>query len=422
MTQFITIDGQQVPFAEGQTIMQAAADAGVFIPHLCYHPDYAANGSCKMCTCKVDGRHISSCTTPAEHGQVVESNTEELNSKRRAMAQLLFVEGSHHCPSCEESGNCVLQSMAYRLGMTALMFPNFHPGRVTDASHPDILLNRDRCIYCELCVRASRDADGKDIFCITGRAENKRLAINSDSGLLADSGLTLDDRAASVCPVGALIRKREGFSKPIGSRDFDHERDEGSRRVKRPVLPQFDKEPGEKIRVATCSLAGCFGCHMSFLDIDERIVDLIEHVEFDRSPLDDLKTFTGECDIGLVEGGVCNTENIETLRTFRNNCKVLIAVGACAISGGVPALRNNIDVRELLEESYINGIGVDNGQIPTDDELPHILERVSPIHEVVKVDFFLPGCPPSADAFWRILTSVVAGGQPDLPYDMMHFD
>ena len=421
MTRWITIDGQSIPFADGQTIMQAASDAGVFIPHLCYHPDYAANGSCKMCTCKVNGRLISSCTMRAEEGQVIESNTEELNSKRRAMAQMLFVEGNHHCPSCEESGNCVLQSMAYRLGMTALMFPNFHPGRETDASHPDILLNRDRCIYCELCVRASRDSDGKDIFCISGRAENKSLAVNSDSGLLADSGLDIDDKAASVCPVGALIKKREGFSKPIGSRDFDNKHGNGNR-VRAPVMPQLAKAPGEKIRLATCSLAGCFGCHMSFLDIDERIVDLVEHVEFDRSPLDDMKTLSGECDVGLIEGGVCNTENIETLRAFRKNCKVLIAVGACAISGGVPALRNNIDVRELLEESYINGMGVDNGQIPTDDELPHILEKVSPIHEVVKVDFFLPGCPPSPDAFWRVLNSMVAGEQPNLPYNLMQFD
>ena len=101
---------------------------------------------------------------------------------------------------------------------------------------------------------------------------------------------------------------------------------------------------------------------------------------------------------------------------------MLIAVGACAISGGVPALRNNIDVRELLEESYINGLGVDNPQIPTDDELPYILEKVSPIHEVVKVDYFLPGCPPPADAFWRILNSLIARQQPHLPYDLMHFD
>ena len=212
MTGRIRSDGQSIPFAEGQTVIQAADDAGVYIPRLCYHPDYEANGSCKMCTCKIDGRQVSSCTTKATDGMVIDSNTEELNSERRALTQMLFVEGNHHCPSCEASGNCELQNQAYKLGMTALIFPDFTAGRATDASHPDILLNRDRCIYCELCVRASRDTDGKDIFCISGRSENKKLAINSDSGLLRDSGLSVDDAAASVCPVGSIIKKREGFT------------------------------------------------------------------------------------------------------------------------------------------------------------------------------------------------------------------
>ncbi len=421
MTGRIKIDGQSIPFAEGQTVMQAAEDAGVFIPHICYHPDYEANGSCKMCTCKIDGRQVSSCTTRAVDGQVVESNTEELNSERRAIAQMLFVEGNHHCPSCEHSGNCVLQTMAYRMGMTALIFPDFTAGRETDASHPDLLINRDRCVYCELCVRASRDVDGKDVFSISGRAENKKLTVNSDSGLLRDSGISIDDAAANVCPVGCIIHKHKGFKKPIGQRDYD-KRYVHHNKLKQPRLPEFEREPGQKLKVATCSLAGCFGCHMSFLDIDERIVQLVENVEFDRSPINDFKELADEIDIGLIEGGVCNTENIETLRDFRSKCKVLIAVGACSISGGVPALRNGIDVRELLEESYINGVGVENGQIPTDPELPYILEEVSPIHEVVKVDFFLPGCPPPADAFWQILTDIIDGRQPDLPYDLLSFD
>ena len=421
MTGRFRIDGQSIPFAEGQTVMQAATDAGVSIPHLCYHPNHEANGSCKMCTCKIDGRQVSSCTTAAQEGMVVASNTEELNSQRRALAQMLFVEGNHHCPSCEHSGNCVLQDQAYQLGMTALIFPDFTAGRETDASHPDILLNRDRCIYCELCVRASRDSDGKDIFCISGRSNNKSLAINSDSGLLKDSGFDINDAAASVCPVGCIIKKREGFTKPIGQRDYDV-RHVHHNKVRQPKLPDLAKEPGEKVSLATCSLAGCFGCHMSFLDIDERIVTLVDHVEFDRSPINDIKTCSDEVDIGLVEGGVCNTENIETLREFRKSCKILIAVGACAMSGGVPALRNSVDVRELLEESYINGIGIENPQIPTDDELPHILEKVSPIHEVVKIDFFLPGCPPPADAFWQILNDLVDGRAPDLPYNLTYFD
>ena len=176
-----------------------------------------------------------------------------------------------------------------------------------------------------------------------------------------------------------------------------------------------------KLKIATTSLAGCFGCHMSLLDIDERLLDLAEVAEFDRSPLTDIK-HCGTCDIGLIEGGLCNAENVHTLREFRSACKILVAVGACAINGGVPALRNGIDLQECLEEAYINGLGVEQPQIPNDPELPLLLAKVHPIHEVVKVDYFLPGCPPSADAFWKFLTDVIEGREPSLPRELVRYD
>ncbi|MDO9241602.1 MAG: NADP oxidoreductase, partial [Methylicorpusculum sp.] len=159
----------------------------------------------------------------------------------------------------------------------------------------------------------------------------------------------------------------------------------------------------DKIRIATTSLAGCFGCHMSFLDIDERLLELIQHVEFDRSPLTDIE-HCGPCDIGLIEGGVCNSENVHVLREFREHCKILVAVGACAINGGLPAMRNFVPLEDCLNESYMTGIGIENPQIPNDPELPLLLDKVRPIHEIVKIDYFLPGCPPSADVFWKFLT------------------
>jgi len=176
-----------------------------------------------------------------------------------------------------------------------------------------------------------------------------------------------------------------------------------------------------KIRVATTSLAGCFGCHMSFLDIDERMLQLAEHVEFDRSPITDIEHCTN-CDIGLIEGGVCNSENVHTLREFRNNCKILVAVGACAINGGLPAMRNFIPLEECLNEAYRDGIGVENPQIPSDIELPLLLDKVRPIHEVVKIDYYLPGCPPSADVFWKFLTDLLEGREPELDYELVHYD
>jgi len=169
----------------------------------------------------------------------------------------------------------------------------------------------------------------------------------------------------------------------------------------------------KKLRVATTSLAGCFGCHMSFLDIDERIIKLIELIEFDRSPITDIK----HCGIG-----VCNVENVHVLKEFRENCKILIAMGACSINGGIPAMRNTLELKDCLDESYISGIGLENPHIPNDLEIPLLLNKVHPIHEVVKVDYFLPGCPPSADAIWTFLNELLEGREISLPYTSIHYD
>jgi NAD-reducing hydrogenase small subunit len=177
-----------------------------------------------------------------------------------------------------------------------------------------------------------------------------------------------------------------------------------------------------KLRVATVSLAGCFGCHMSLLDIDERLFELIEHIEFDRSPLTDIKQ-VAQCDIGLIEGGLCNAENVHVLREFRAHCKTLVAVGACSINGGLPAQRNQRDVGQMLRDVYCGHIGTHaSGQIPNDPELPLPLNHVHPIHEVVHVDYYLPGCPPSADAFWTFLTDLLAGRTPQLGHGLIHYD
>ncbi|MFZ0427990.1 MAG: NADP oxidoreductase, partial [Acidobacteriota bacterium] len=158
-----------------------------------------------------------------------------------------------------------------------------------------------------------------------------------------------------------------------------------------------------KPKIATTSLAGCFGCHMSLLDIDERILQLAEMVEFDKSPINDIKTLTGRCAVGLIEGGCCNEENVEVLRSFRRHCDILVSVGDCAIMGGIPAMRNMLPLQECLEEAYLNGPTVHNpsGAIPNDPELPLLLDKVYPCHEVVKIDYFLPGCPPPADTLWE---------------------
>ncbi len=179
-----------------------------------------------------------------------------------------------------------------------------------------------------------------------------------------------------------------------------------------------------KPKVATASLAGCFGCHMSLLDIDDRILKLAELVDFDKSPIDDIKKFTGRCRVGLIEGGCCNEENVAVLRDFRRHCDVLISVGDCATMGGLPAMRNMVPLKECLEEAYLNGPTVHNpqGTIPNDPELPLLLDKVYPCHEVVKIDCFLPGCPPPADTLWEALVALLNDRPVKLPYELVKYD
>lgn len=239
----ITIDGQEIPFHEGQTIMDAALAAGVYIPHLCHKPGLTPHGSCKLCTVNIqdrnvssspsdrrvqtkfsvdiDSRSVSACTMPAVAGQRISNNTPELNEVRKSITQMLFIEGNHLCPSCEKTGDCTLQAVAYHLGMLDGHFPQFFPHREVDASHSSVMLDRDRCILCELCVRASREVDGKNVFAIAGRGINAHLIVNSPSGKLADSNLEIGDMAAHICPVGAILIKEHGYEVPIGRRTFD---------------------------------------------------------------------------------------------------------------------------------------------------------------------------------------------------------
>jgi len=179
-----------------------------------------------------------------------------------------------------------------------------------------------------------------------------------------------------------------------------------------------------KPKVATTSLTGCFGCHMSLLDIDDRILELIDLVDFDKSPVDDIKEFTGPCEVGLIEGACSNEENVRVLQTFREHCKALVSVGDCATMGGIPAMRNSLSLKECLDEAYLNGPSVYNprGRVPDDEEIPLLLDRAYPCDEVVKIDYHLPGCPPSADAIWAVLVALLNNKPLDLPYELIKYD
>lgn len=217
------LDGKEIPFREGQTVFDAAMTAGEYIPHLCHNRDYEPHSSCRICTVIINGRPFAACTQPAVPDQMIQNNTPELREMRRTVIQMLFVEGNHHCPSCEKSGNCKLQATAYELGMQDHHFPQFSPARDRDASHRDVVFDRNRCILCGLCLRVSRDIDQKNIFAMTNRGIKTILIVDSPTGLLGDSNISVDDRAVQVCPVGALMPKRSGYAVPIGQRSYDRE-------------------------------------------------------------------------------------------------------------------------------------------------------------------------------------------------------
>jgi len=186
-----------------------------------------------------------------------------------------------------------------------------------------------------------------------------------------------------------------------------------------PTTPAAPAKP----TLATCALTGCFGCHMSLLDIDERILELVDLVDLDVSPFDDKKRFDRQVDVGLIEGGCSNEYNVRELREFRKHCRILVSVGACAINGGVPAMRNTVGLRECLEAVYLHGPSLEGGgMIPDGEDLPLLLDRVYPSHEVVKIDYFLPGCPPSGDTIWEGLRSLLTGRAPDLPYVLCKYE
>lgn len=220
--QTIRIDDQTVPFSSGQTVMDAALAAGVYIPHLCHNPAYSPHGSCRVCTVKANGRYAAACVTPAADGMVVDNSSDAVTDIRRSLVQMLFVEGNHVCPGCEKTGACQLQAVAYYLEMLSPHYPHFFPRRAVDASHPDWLIDFNRCILCELCVRASQ-RDGKQLFSISGRGINARLRVNAPSGRLGDTDFSSDDQAADVCPVGAILPKHRGYDTPIGKRLYDRE-------------------------------------------------------------------------------------------------------------------------------------------------------------------------------------------------------
>jgi [NiFe] hydrogenase diaphorase moiety small subunit len=215
----ITLNGVVIHAKDGQTIVEAARENGTYIPTLCDFKSLPPAGTCRMCTVQVGGRTVSGCTTPVTNGMVVESENPELADLRRGIIEMLFVEGNHMCPSCEKSGDCELQALAYRYRMDVPRFPFSFTDRSIDASLPHLILEHNRCIQCLRCVRGVKARGGQDIFGFRNRGREIRITVDTTvpDALSDDTAI----RAEAICPVGALIRKGPHYLTPIGQRRFD---------------------------------------------------------------------------------------------------------------------------------------------------------------------------------------------------------
>lgn len=230
------------------------------------------------------------------------------------------------------------------------------------------------------------------------------------------------EHAMNLCPTGAIIVRGKSMALPFGNRPFDLESSQVD--FNRNIHKKVKSGEMERKIIATVSLAGCFGCHMSLLDIDTEIIDLIDLISFNKSPLTDFKKFTTRCHVGLIEGGCCNDENVETLREFRKMCDTLVVMGECAIWGGLPAMRNTIPLGECLDEAYLNSFTNEEGShvVPHHPDLPKILDKVYACSDIVKIDYYIPGCPPTASHLWKVLKSLLWGEEYSILYSEFKYD
>jgi [NiFe] hydrogenase diaphorase moiety small subunit len=213
------IDGNECMAEAGTYIVEAAHQNGIYIPTLCNMPGVKPKGSCRICTVKINGRLMTSCTTPVTDGMEIESNSNDINELRKSIIELLFVSGNHFCPACEKSGNCELQALGYLYQMMVPRFPYDFPKREVDASSPFIIKDQDRCILCKRCIKSIKDEDGRSYFAFHNRGNHLEVVL--DKELAANMTKETAELAMNNCPVGSIIVKEKGFVVPIGQRKFD---------------------------------------------------------------------------------------------------------------------------------------------------------------------------------------------------------
>ncbi len=214
-----TIDGKACTAEKGIYIVDAARENQIYIPTLCNIEGLKPRGSCRICTVKINGRFMTACTTPVSEGMEIENDTPEIQDIRKSIVELLFVEGNHFCPSCEKSGSCDMQALAYRFNMMVPRYPYQFPLRDVEANNPKLVKDHNRCILCKRCIRAIKDENGRSYFAFKDRGHKVEIIIDPElAGKMDDETA---QRAMDICPVGALLKKEKGYDVPIGQRKYD---------------------------------------------------------------------------------------------------------------------------------------------------------------------------------------------------------
>ncbi len=213
------IDGKDYLAKSGMYIIDVARESGIFIPTLCNMPGVKPRGACRMCTVSVNGRYMTACTTPISEGMDVKTNTPDLIDLRKAILEIMYVEGNHFCPICEKGGRCELQALAYRYQIMVPRFPYQYPKRTIDAQNPLLVKDHNRCILCKRCIRSIKDEQGKSFFAFHKRGHKIEISIDHTmSALMTDE---IAQRAVDICPTGALLKKESGYHTPISDRKYE---------------------------------------------------------------------------------------------------------------------------------------------------------------------------------------------------------